>query len=216
MCASRYMFYFNDLQIWERQEAVQQDAEPIRVYTNLLLAKDDRPIPHGFDGSGESEPSYGELKSVVEVLQRVTVLAKRHWYVLDVHLAGPSKDNLARKAEYDDFITWLPFGPNKNPWVEEIKGNPAARMAPAPFCCIRKNDFYADNSDPSAPGQMSYEAHWQIPQELFFYRMYVNMSTQFVNRRPLHSVLKRSGLETQTLLSQFLFLEDSDHPDSCC
>lgn len=188
------MFYFNDVQLWERQEKIKRDVEPVRVFSNLLLAKDDRPVCHAYDGSAESEPLYGDVKSVVEVLQRVTVLVERHWYVLDVHLKGPNSNILLKAAEHSDFMQWLPFHPSRNELVEMIiKDRPASGMAPAPFCCIERGDFYRKSWDPTsaAGAKKPYEARWQIPQELFFHRMYVNMSTQFVNRTALHSALKR-------------------------
>lgn len=73
------MFYFNDLQLWERQEQTDRDAGPVDVFSNLLLASDSRPVGHAFSGDASSEPVYGDQRSVVEVLQRVTMLAKRHW-----------------------------------------------------------------------------------------------------------------------------------------
>ena len=39
-------------------------------------------------------------------------------------------------------------------------------------------------------GQKAQYSHTQIPQELFFHRMYVNMSTHFNTRAALHSALK--------------------------
>lgn len=206
---SRYMFYFNDLQMWERQESTATArrgaaaVEPITVFCNLLLASDNRVRPttamHSFSGSANSQPTYGDMKSVVEILQRVTILAKRHWYVLDVHLQGPSKKDRHRKAEHKDFHSWLPWSQAANRDVKDITRNPAARLAPAPFCCIDKQDFFDDNMKESRKreknGQQQVDAmlysRMQVPQELFFHRMYVNMSTQFQARSLIHRLLQK-------------------------
>lgn len=187
---SRYIFYFNNLQLWERQEKTVQGTSPVDVFCNLLLATDKRPVVHSYNGSAVSEPVYGDRKSVEEILQRVAMLVKRHWYVLDPSLRGPNKDVQAKAAEHADFYEWLPWKHSSYESVEQVVKKHSTKLAPPPFCLILKKEFLDKNYDESLPGQNVLYSPMQIPQEFFFHRMYVNMSTHFQARTALHSMLK--------------------------
>lgn len=178
--------------MWERQEKTVQGAEPVHVFCNLLLASESRPVAHTFRGDPNAQPVYGDQRSVLEVLQRVTTLAKRHWYVLDIHRKGPNKDVADRKQEHKEFMRWLPWNPKgSDEAIRKLMQEPAARLAPAPFCCVWKEDFFEDNYDESVEGDSKTPySKTQVPQEFFFHRMYVNMSTQFDTRKNLHAALK--------------------------
>lgn len=192
-----FMFYFNDLQLWERQQFVEESNIPT-VFTNLMLASEKPGIHssrknayYSFNGQNE-EPAYGNQRSVVEILRRVTMLAKQHWYVLDLRLQGGyGTATPQRKGEHADYHDWLPWKPQSNAMVRSIIKNPASRLAPAPFCCVRHNQYMAENYDETQNLRVPFIKR-RIPLELFFHRMYVNVSTQFGTRSELHNMMERS------------------------
>ena len=116
----------------------------------------------------------------------------RHWYVLDIHLtASKNRFDRVKAKEHRDFHDWLPWKRDANRTVYNVTANPAANLAPAPFCCINDADFFRQNYDESVSGptREPYTQSFQIPLSFFFHRLYVNMDMHFSGRQDLHNAL---------------------------
>ena len=189
-----YMFYFNDLQLWERQQVAQamgrSSGTPLTNLSDRLARNvgERNESQHSFNNSA-GMPTYGEQTSVVEIINRVADLAKEHWYVLDIHLASRNALDRKKVAQHREYHQWLPWKHDVNRTVYMVTRNPAARLAPAPFCCITDDEFFRQNYDESVTLQKPYSRSFTIPLSMFFHRMYVNMDMHFGNRKDLHKML---------------------------
>lgn len=191
-----YMFYFNDLQLWERQKvALMAGRGAATPLTNLIS----RLCRTGGSQTGRRNaaisstivPTYGEQLLVSEIIDRVADLAGEHWYVLDIGLASRNALDRMKAADHRDFHGWLPWKHDLNRTVYMVTRNPAARLAPAPFCCINDDDFFRQNYDESTNMNEPYARSFSIPLSLFFHRLYVNMDMHFGNRKDLHMALAK-------------------------
>lgn len=195
-----HMFYFSDLQLWERQLSSSLVQSPF-VMTNLRYSNNNAGTPsaaaaaswHNFGpASAANAPmAYGEQMSAIEIVHRVTQVVIRHWYVLDIHLTSKNKLDKVKAKDHWDFHRWLPWKRDANRTVYNVTTNPAANLAPAPFCCIPDADFFKQNYDESVSGptREPYMQSFQIPLSLFFHRLYVNMDMHFSGRQDLHKAM---------------------------
>jgi hypothetical protein len=200
-----HMFYFNDLQLWERQKkgSVSDLRTNLRYFynnSNDSPNNDSSSSWHSFVGLPLSVGmNYGEQRSAIEIIQRVTHVVKKHWYVLDIQMPLTSKNRLdaSKVKEHRDFHDWLPWKHDANRTVQNVTSNPAANLAPAPFCCINDEDFFRQNYDESVSSRVERKMYFQdyrIPLSLFFHRMYVNMDMHFGSRQDLHNAMARQVL----------------------
>ena len=210
-----HMFYFNDLQLWDRQTLSVSSSYTVR--TNLRYPSRQASSEsswHNF-GAGTAAPvamAYGEQKSAVEIIRRVAEVVKRHWYVLDLPLSPRNRTDLTKAREHRDFHDWLPWKHDANQTVYNVTSNPAANLAPAPFCCINDGDFFRQNYDESVlgPQRKPYTQSFQIPLSLFFHRMYVNMDLHFGGRQDLHNAMARYLPDLYAQLQAVHWMETDD------
>ena len=79
------MLFFNDLQLWERQNSVER-----KPYTNLLVRLGPRdvnsasnlPPMHNFSSSADN-PKFGDSLMIPEIIERIAQISSEHWLVFN-------------------------------------------------------------------------------------------------------------------------------------
>lgn len=104
------MLYFHDIALWERMT----DNE--KAYTSNFIdigERDDQGILHSFDATSSALQAE-DMKSIIEVVRRVTAVAKQHWYTLEVNMGQRGRTQEEIKL-HGDYHAWLPWKKFMNP-----------------------------------------------------------------------------------------------------